>query len=221
LVYTRYIPGIYRLYDNVGDIGGIYHTKTSIHLFGTSHVPPSTGHIPDIYLLYPGIWPVEGGTWLVPNKCIEVFVWYIPPISPTWSYRRYIPGIYLVYTNVKVYTWYIPRLYCINTGIYQVYTLTLIYTRYMLGIYLVYIRYVNVTELDTWWLVLRGRTGPHSSRASCDDISRPCDYSDFITPRAPTARILAPGHVSVKGALRTENSIYIPFLTSTAYKTIL
>ena len=55
LVYTRYIPGIYRLYDHVGDIGGIYHTKTSMHLFGTSHVPPSTGHIPGIYLLYPGI----------------------------------------------------------------------------------------------------------------------------------------------------------------------
>ena len=53
-VYTWYIPGIYRLYDNIGDIGGIYHTKTSMHLFGTSHVPPSTGHIPGIYLLYPG-----------------------------------------------------------------------------------------------------------------------------------------------------------------------
>ena len=108
LVYTWYIPDIYRLYVNIGDIAGIYHTKTSIHLFGTSHVLPSTGHIPDIYLLYPGIWPVEGGTWLVPNKCIEVFVWHIPPISPRLTYRRYIPGIYQVYTNVKVYTWYIP-----------------------------------------------------------------------------------------------------------------
>ena len=46
MVYTWYLPGIYRLYDNIGDIGGIYHTKTLIHLFGTSHVPPSTGHIP-------------------------------------------------------------------------------------------------------------------------------------------------------------------------------
>ena len=55
LVYTWYIPGIYRLTVNIGDIGGIYHTKTSMGLFGTSHVPPSTGHIPDIYLLYPGI----------------------------------------------------------------------------------------------------------------------------------------------------------------------
>ena len=69
--------------------------------------------------------------------------------------------------------------------------------------------------------MLRGRTGPHSTRAACDNISRHCDDSDFITPLAPTARILAPGHVSVKGALRTENSIYIPFLTSTAYETIL
>ena len=91
----------------------------------------------------------------------------------------------------------------------------------MLGIYLVYIRYVNVTELDTWWLVLRGRTGPHSTRAACDNISRHCDDSDFMTLLAPTARILAPGHVSVKGALRIEDSIYIPFLTGTAYKTIL
>ena len=82
--------------------------------------------------------------------------------------------------------------------------------------------YLDITGIyHTWWLVLGGKTVPHSSRASCDDISRPCDYSDFFTARAPTARILAPGHVSVKGALRTENSIYIPFLTSTAYKTIL
>ena len=28
LVYTRYIPGIYRLYDHVGDIGGIYQVFT-------------------------------------------------------------------------------------------------------------------------------------------------------------------------------------------------
>ena len=69
--------------------------------------------------------------------------------------------------------------------------------------------------------MLWGRTGPHSTRAACDNISRHCDDSDFITPLAPTARILAPGHVSVKGALQTENSIYIPFLTSTAYETIL
>jgi hypothetical protein len=94
----------------------------------------------------------------------------------------------------------------------------LVYTWYIVGIYLVY---TNVTKLDTWWLVLRGRTGPHSTRAACDNISRHCDDSDFMTPLAPTARILAPGHVSVKGALRTENSIYIPFLTGTAYKTIL
>ena len=81
--------------------------------------------------------------------------------------------------------------------------------------------YTNVTKLVSRWLVLRGRTRPHSSLESCDDIFRPCDDSDFITPLAPTARILAPGHVSVKSALRTENSIYIPFLTSTAYETIL
>ena len=55
LVYTWYIPGIYRLYVNLGDIAGIYHTKTSMNLFGTSHVPPSTGHIPGISLIYPGI----------------------------------------------------------------------------------------------------------------------------------------------------------------------
>ena len=69
--------------------------------------------------------------------------------------------------------------------------------------------------------MLRGRTGPHSTRAACDNISRHCDDSDFITPLAPTAKILAPGHVSVKGALQTENSIYIPLITSTAYETIL
>ena len=69
--------------------------------------------------------------------------------------------------------------------------------------------------------MLRGRTGPHSTRAACYNISRYCDDSDFMTPLAPTARILAPGHVSVKGALRTEDRIFIPFLTGTAYKTIL
>ena len=69
LVYTWYIPGIYRLYDNIGDIGGIYHTKTSIHLFGTSHVPPSTGHIPDIYLIH---------------KLYQAYTYYIPGI-----YQKY------------------------------------------------------------------------------------------------------------------------------------
>ena len=60
LVYTWYILGIYRLYGNVGDIAGICHTKNSKHMIGTSHV--LTGHIPDIYLLYIGIYPVKGGT---------------------------------------------------------------------------------------------------------------------------------------------------------------
>ena len=92
----------------------------------------------------------------------------------------------------------------------------LVYYWYIPGIYLAY---TNVPKLDTWWLVLRGRTGPHSTRAACDNISRHCDDSDFITPLAPTA--LAPGHVSVKGALQTENSIYIPLITSTAYETII
>ena len=91
-----------------------------------------------------------------------------------YIYPWYIPGIYFDVGILLVYTWYIP-------GIYRL--------------------YANVTELDTWWLVLRGRTGPHSSRASCDDISRPCDYSDFLTARAPTARILALGHVVMQGAL--------------------
>ncbi len=136
-------------------------------------------------------------------------------------------AIYMVYTKDILYislvsTRYIPRMYSIYpwyiSGIYFDIGIYLVYTWYIPGIYR---PYVNVTELDTWRLVLRGRTVLHSSRASSDDISRPCDYSDFITPRAPTARILAPGHVSVKGALQTENSIYIPFLTSTAYKTIL
>ena len=133
-------------------------------------------------------------------------------------YTRYIPGIYWCQPNIKInsliipliyftYLWYIPGIY-FDIGIY------LVYTWYIPGLY-------QCKFFVTRWLVLRRRTGPHSSRASCDDISRPCDYSDFFTARAPTARILAPGHVSVKGALRTENSIYIPFLTSTAYKTIL
>ena len=125
-------------------------------------------------------------------------MWYIPAMSPMLTYRRYIPGIYQVYTNVGdihgIYQGYIIYI----LGIYQVNTLTLVYTWYIPDIYRLY---GNVTELDTWWLVLRARTGPHSSRASCDDISRPCDYSDFITARAPTARILALGHVVMQGAL--------------------
>ena len=134
-VYTWYIPDIYRLYVNVGDMAGIYRTKTSMHLFGTSHVPPSTGHIPGIYLLYTGIWLVKGGTWLVPNKCIEVFVWYIPPMSPMLMYRRYIPGIYQVYPNR--YTWYIPKIYYIyhGYGIYFHVGSKLVYTWYIPGIY--------------------------------------------------------------------------------------
>ena len=71
--------------------------------------------------------------------------------------------------------------------------------------------------------MLLRKTGSHSTRASaaCNNISRPRDDSDIITPPAPTARILALGHVGVKGALRTENSMYIQFLTSTAYKAML
>ena len=97
--------------------------------------------------------------------------------------------------------WYIPGIF-------------LVCTRYLVGILL-------NPKLDTWWLVLRRRTGSHSTSAACDNISRPSHDSDFITPPAPTARILALGHVGVKGALRTENSMYIPFLTSTAYKAML
>ena len=52
LVYTWYIPGIYCLYVNVGDIAGICHAKTLMHLFGTSHEPPLMGHIPEIYQVY-------------------------------------------------------------------------------------------------------------------------------------------------------------------------
>ena len=55
VVLTWYIQGIYLLYVNVGDIEGICHTKTSMHLFGTSHVPPSPGHIPGYIRDIPGI----------------------------------------------------------------------------------------------------------------------------------------------------------------------
>ena len=102
---------------------------------------------------------------------------------------------------MKVFTWYIPDIY-------------LVYIRYIIGFLLKH-------NLDTWWQVLRRRTGSHSTSGACNNISRPHDDSDFITPPALTARILALGHVGVKGALRTENSMYIPFLISTAYNAML
>ena len=69
-----------------------------------------------------------------------------------------------------------------------------------------------------YWTDAAEEDRSHSTRTACYNISRPRDDSDFITPPAPTARILALGYVGVKGVLRTENNMYIPFLTSTAYK---
>ena len=85
LVFTWYIPDIYRLYVNVGDIAGIYHTKTSMGLFSTSHVPPSTGHIPG-YNRYisgpssdPALYPFEPLQQNIPMKTInsELVPWLI------------------------------------------------------------------------------------------------------------------------------------------------
>ena len=53
----------------------------------------------------------------------------------TLVYTRYIPGIYQLYTNVKVYNWYI-------TGIYQLYLWYIPGIYFDIGIYLV----------DTWYI---------------------------------------------------------------------
>ncbi len=76
-------------------------------------------------------------------------------------------------------------------------------------------------KINTWRLVLLRRTVSHSSRSSSDNVSRPCDDSDFITPPCLTSWIFTSELVDTKGPLSTENRNYIPFLTSTAYKTLL
>ena len=77
LVYTWYIPGICRLYDHIGDIPGVCHAKTSMHLFGTSHVPTFTSHIPWIYQVY--------------DQLRGVRDWYRTSAS------KFLCGIYLLY----------------------------------------------------------------------------------------------------------------------------
>ncbi len=69
---------------------------------------PPTNHIPAIY-------HGKGVTSLVWNKPIDDCKWYIPFISPIWSWTWYIPSIYQVYTNVCSCIWYIPSIYYQST----------------------------------------------------------------------------------------------------------
>ncbi len=61
-----------------------------------------------------------------------------------------------------------------------------VYTRYMPGTYTVFTK----SKVKTWRLVLLSRIGPHSTTSSCNNISRPSDYSDFIAPPPGSSNIL-------------------------------
>ena len=105
LVYTRYIPDIY-----FGVYVGIYQVYTR-------YIPglEITRYIPGIYLVYtsyiadiglyqvsytwPGIYLVNSiSSGTCRNGIYPVYTWYIPGIDQHRRYRRYIPGIYQVYT---------------------------------------------------------------------------------------------------------------------------
>ena len=107
-----------------------------------------------------------------------------------------MPGLYQVYTRYIPTSKYIPGIYLVFTDIYLVYTRFLPGTNFDVGIYLVYTWYISdiyikfllKQNLDTWWQVQRRRTGSHSTRGACNNTSRPRDDSDFITPPTPTLR---------------------------------
>ena len=143
MVYTWYLPGIYRLYDNIGDIGGIYQTKSLIHLFGTSHVPPRLV----IYLIYTCYIQVY-------DQLRGVRDWYRTSAS------KFLCGIYLLCRRCchigdiyQVYTRYIPM-----SAIYMVYTKDIpsIYQRYIIYItgmvYSMYVFDVGSTLVYTWYI---------------------------------------------------------------------
>ena len=149
-IYRQYIPGIYQIYTIVDSIYKLY---TRYRLTSTQHQNIfHTSDISNISLVYSRYMTSWWGTWLVPNKCIEVFVWYIPAMSPMLTYRRYISGIYQVntyiYTNdiPDIYQRYIKYIYgygiYFDVGLYLVYTWyilsTLVYIWYIPGIYCLY-----------------------------------------------------------------------------------
>ncbi len=189
-------------------MGGIYHTRGSMGLFGTSHVPVWTRHI----LYMQGIQQVYA--WSIQ---VRDWYWTKPSILLYGIYRPYHRV-----TQILVFTWYIPGIYLWHQhipGMCQVYIgyrpVSTIYPSHMSGIYIPYTIYIFISTFSPGGWCCGGVQGP--------------------IPAAPPATTL-PGLVMTRIVLlpalrhhaflllvmwlcraRLElNRIYVSFLTSTA-----
>ena len=120
---------------------------------------------------------------------------------------------------------YILCIYLYIHGIYMVYTVMSTYTRNILCIYMVYTWYIHGYTIhimcicSTGRLMLRRRTGSHSTGSTSNDIAW-MDNNFNLSPFLRTFGILAPGEVDAQGAPGTENSREVPCLTGKTYKPI-
>jgi hypothetical protein len=113
----------------------------------------------------------------------------------------YIHGIYIAYTLTSTYSW---NILCI----YHVYTIYIhVYTWYIMCL------------CSTWQLMLRRRTGSHSTGSTSKDIAW-TNHNFNLSPFLRTLAMLAPGELDVQGAPGTENSREVPCLTGKTYKPI-
>jgi hypothetical protein len=120
----------------------------------------------------------------------RVYTRHIDDMGICLKYTRYMDGIYYeyaekveiysVYTMIihgiyfMVYPLYIPRLYIVYA--LYIYCIYLVYILYIFGIYNVYALYIhciymyNMRIYSTRWLVLRRRTGSHSTCSTSNNI---------------------------------------------------
>ncbi len=140
-------------------------------------------------------------------------------------YAKYIHGIYLAYS------WHIIIKKVLNIpictrlgvskgnhwdlyihGIYMVYTVTSTYSRNIHYIYHVYTWYIHGYTIyimcisSTWRLMLRRRTGSHSTSSTSNDIAW-TNHNFNLSLFLQTVGILAPGEVDAQGAPGAVNSL--------------
>jgi hypothetical protein len=110
-------------------------------------------------------------------------------------------------------------------GIYIVYTVTSTYSRNILCIYHVHTMYMHgytwyiMCLCSTWRLMLRRKTGSHSTGSTSNDIAW-MNHNYNLSPFLCILAMLAPGEVDAQGAPGTENSLEVQCLTGKTYKPI-
>jgi hypothetical protein len=70
-----------------------------------------------------------------------------------------------------------------------------------------------------WRLMLRRRTGSHSTGSTSNDIAW-TNHNFNLSPLLHTLTTLAPGEVDAQGAPGTENRLEVPCLTGKTYRQI-